>query len=120
MLPDGSIHDGLAGLKKDNRGPSLDQLLVGAEGTLGIVTAARLRLVPAIARAASPGSASQAPLPRWTCCARLEAVTDRVEGFEILPGRSLDAALAHIPRHALAAWRASSLACAGRGDVRRA
>ena len=33
VLPDGSIHHGLTGLKKDNRGPSLDQLLVGAEGT---------------------------------------------------------------------------------------
>ncbi|MEO7411572.1 MAG: FAD-binding oxidoreductase, partial [Sphingomicrobium sp.] len=48
VLPDGTIHDGLAGLKKDNRGPSFDQLLVGAEGTLGIITAVRLKLVPAI------------------------------------------------------------------------
>ena len=59
MLPDGSVHHGLTGLKKDNRGPSLDQLLIGAEGTLGIVTAARLRLVPAIdlaqRRLARPG-----------------------------------------------------------------
>ena len=47
VLPDGSIHDGLAALKKDNRGPSLDQLFIGAEGTLGIVTAAALRLFPA-------------------------------------------------------------------------
>mgnify|MGYP003296221777 CR=1 FL=1 len=49
VLPDGSIHHGLTGLRKDNRGPSIDQLLIGAEGTLGIVTAARLTLVPAIA-----------------------------------------------------------------------
>ena len=48
VLPDGTVHDGLSGLKKDNRGYSLDQLLIGAEGTLGIVTAARLKLVPAI------------------------------------------------------------------------
>ena len=48
VLPDGTIHDGLSGLKKDSRGYSLDQLLIGAEGTLGIVTAARLRLFPAI------------------------------------------------------------------------
>src|SRR5262245_8734449 len=39
VLPDGTIHDGLSGLKKDNRGYSFDHLLVGAEGTLGIVTA---------------------------------------------------------------------------------
>ena len=49
VLPDGSIHNGLSGLKKDNRGYSLDQLLIGAEGTLGVVTAVALRLVPAIA-----------------------------------------------------------------------
>ena len=49
VLPDGTIHDGLSGLKKDNRGYSLDQLLIGAEGTLGVVTAVALRLVPAVA-----------------------------------------------------------------------
>src|SRR5690606_23172151 len=48
VLPDGSIHDGLAALKKDNRGYDLNQLLIGAEGTLGVVTAAALRLAPAI------------------------------------------------------------------------
>ncbi|HVU31659.1 MAG TPA: FAD-binding oxidoreductase, partial [Sphingomicrobium sp.] len=48
VLPDGSIHNGLSGLKKDNRGYSLDQLLIGAEGTLGVVTAVAVRLVPAI------------------------------------------------------------------------
>ena len=46
VLPDGTVHNGLSGLKKDNRGYSLDQLLIGAEGTLGIVTAARLKLYP--------------------------------------------------------------------------
>ena len=49
VLPDGSVHSGLSGLKKDNRGYSLDQLLIGAEGTLGVITAVALRLVPAIA-----------------------------------------------------------------------
>src|SRR5690242_6033401 len=48
VLPDGSIHNGLSGLKKDNRGYSIDQLLLGAEGTLGVITAVALRLVPAI------------------------------------------------------------------------
>ena len=46
VLPDGSVHNGLSALKKDNRGYSLDQLLIGAEGTLGVVTAVALRLVP--------------------------------------------------------------------------
>ncbi len=45
-----------SGLKKDNRGYSLDQLLIGAEGTLGVITAAALRLVPAdLMRVLSPG-----------------------------------------------------------------
>jgi len=48
VLPDGSVERGLGGLKKDNRGSSIDQLLVAAEGTLGIITAVRLKLVPAI------------------------------------------------------------------------
>jgi FAD/FMN-containing dehydrogenase len=49
VLPDGSVHDGLSALKKDNRGYSIDQLLIGAEGTLGVITAVAVRLVPAVA-----------------------------------------------------------------------
>ncbi|KAA1418268.1 FAD-binding oxidoreductase [Mumia zhuanghuii] len=46
VLPDGQVWDGLRGLRKDNTGYDLKQLFVGAEGTLGIVTAAVLRLFP--------------------------------------------------------------------------
>jgi FAD/FMN-containing dehydrogenase len=46
VLADGSIVSRLSGLTKDNTGPDLSALLCGSEGTLGIVTAARLRLVP--------------------------------------------------------------------------
>jgi len=97
VLPDGSIHDGLAGLKKDNRGPSLDQLLIGAEGTLGIVTAARLKLValPSSRAVAWLGLAS--PAAALAVLRALQAKTDRVEGFEILPAESLAAAVAHVP-----------------------
>ena len=49
VLADGSIYSALTPLKKDNRGFDLKQLLIGSEGTLGIVTAATLKLVPAIA-----------------------------------------------------------------------
>ena len=97
VLPDGSIHDGLAGLKKDNRGPSFDQLLIGAEGTLGIVTAVRLKLVPAIHQRAAAWLGLASPDDALAVLRALEAATDRVEGFEILPRESLDAALAHIP-----------------------
>jgi FAD/FMN-containing dehydrogenase len=97
VLPDGSIHDGLAGLKKDNRGPSLDQLLIGAEGTLGVVTAARLRLVPAIHSRAVAWLGLQSPQAALDVLRALERSTDRIEGFEILPQESLDAAIAHLP-----------------------
>ena len=49
VLADGSVFDALAPLKKDNRGFDLKQLLIGSEGTLGVVTAATLRLLPALA-----------------------------------------------------------------------
>ena len=97
VLPDGRIHDGLAGLKKDNRGPSLDQLLIGAEGTLGIVTAARLKLVPAIHSRAVAWLGLQSPQAALEVLRELERSTDRIEGFEILPQESLEAALAHLP-----------------------
>ena len=50
VLPDGSIHHGLRRLRKDNTGYDLRHLLIGAEGTLGVITAAALRLFPRPAR----------------------------------------------------------------------
>ena len=97
VLPDGSIHHGLTGLKKDNRGPSLDHLLIGAEGTLGIVTAARLRLVPAILSRSVAWLGLASPASALEVLRALDAATDRVEGFEILPDESLSAALDHVP-----------------------
>ena len=97
VLPDGSVHHGLTGLKKDNRGPSLDYLLVGAEGTLGIVTAARLKLVPAVVSRSVAWLGLADPAAALAVLRALEAATDRLEGFEILPDESLGAALDHIP-----------------------
>ena len=68
VLPDGSVHSGLSGLKKDNRGYSLDQLLIGAEGTLGVVTAVALRLVPAIAARAVAWAGVESPCARRSTC----------------------------------------------------
>jgi FAD/FMN-containing dehydrogenase len=97
VLPDGTIHDGLSGLKKDNRGYSLDQLLIGAEGTLGIVTAARLKLYPAIHSRAVAWLGLDSPQVALDTLRALQASTDRIEGFEILPEESLGAVLSHIP-----------------------
>ncbi len=53
VLPDGRVWDGLRGLRKDNTGYDLKQLFIGSEGTLGVVTAAVLRLFPATPRRAT-------------------------------------------------------------------
>jgi FAD/FMN-containing dehydrogenase len=97
VLPDGTVHDGLSGLKKDNRGYSIDQLLIGAEGTLGVVTAARLKLFPAIHSRAVAWLGLASPQAALDTLRALEAETDRIEGFEILPQDSLEAVLSHIP-----------------------
>lgn len=97
VLPDGTVHDGLSGLKKDNRGYSLDQLLIGAEGTLGIVTAARLKLFPAVHARAVAWLGADSPQTALDTLRALQQSTDRIEGFEILPNESLEAVLSHIP-----------------------
>jgi FAD/FMN-containing dehydrogenase len=97
VLPDGSIHNGLSGLKKDNRGYNLDQLLAGAEGTLGIVTAAALRLVPAIVARSVAWVGVSDPQRALELLQFFQARTDRVEGFEIVPEDALALVLKHIP-----------------------
>ena len=97
VLPDGSVHSGLSGLKKDNRGYSLDQLLIGAEGTLGVITAVALRLVPAIASRAVGWAGVESPMRALDLLRSLEARTNSVEGFELVPADSLQLVLKHIP-----------------------
>ena len=97
VLPDGSIHDGLTGLKKDNRGYSLDQLLIGAEGTLGVITAVALKLVPAVAERCVAWAGTDEPEKALALLRFLETRTSAVEGFELVPGDSLDLVLRHIP-----------------------
>jgi len=97
VLPDGSLYDGLSGLKKDNRGYNLDQLLIGSEGTLGIITSAALQLVPAIAARAVAWVGLDSPQSALELLRFLEARTDRVEGFELVAGDSLALVLKHVP-----------------------
>ncbi len=98
VLPDGSLFDSLVPLKKDNRGYNLAHLLVGAEGTLGVVTAASLKLAPAVGSrvVAWVGLASAGDALRLL--RHLEAVVgDAVESFELIPAASLDLVLRHVP-----------------------
>ena len=61
VLPNGEIWNGLKRLRKDNTGYDLKQLLIGAEGTLGVVTAAALRLTPILASRAVALAAVPSP-----------------------------------------------------------
>ncbi|MBA3676444.1 MAG: FAD-binding oxidoreductase [Sphingosinicella sp.] len=98
VLPDGSLYEGLAPLKKDNRGYDLRQLLIGAEGTVGVVTAAGLKLVPAIHERAVAWVGVSAPAAALALLRRLEEKTgDAVESFELVPRAALDLVLTHIP-----------------------
>src|SRR5436190_9661769 len=98
VLPDGTIHNGLSGLKKDNRGYSLDQLLIGAEGTLGVITAVALRLIPAIATRAVAWAGVDSPTAALDLLRFLEARTSSLEGFELVPADCLGLVLRHVPR----------------------
>ena len=97
VLPDGSLFEGLAPLKKDNRGYDLKQLLIGAEGTLGIVTAASLKLVEAVGSRSVAWIGLSAPERALELLRALEAgMGDAVESFELVPKAVLDLVLAHV------------------------
>jgi FAD/FMN-containing dehydrogenase len=98
VLADGSVYSALAPLRKDNRGFDLKQLFIGSEGTLGIVTAATLRLVPAVGERVvawvGAGTIHQARALLLRC----EAVLgERLEGFEVMPLGCVDAVLSYLP-----------------------
>jgi len=97
VLADGSVHNGLAALPKDNRGYDLTQLMIGAEGTLGVVTAATLRLVPAPARTGVAWVGLAGPHAALALLRRLRRETDALESFELIPAETLGAVLAHVP-----------------------
>ncbi|GAA0631542.1 FAD-binding oxidoreductase [Kutzneria viridogrisea] len=98
VLADGTVWNGLQRLRKDNTGYDVKQLFVGSEGTLGVITAASLRLFP---------------LPRRTSTALLGLVDikslvpllelarrcfdDRVSSLELLPAAGLDLLVRHVP-----------------------
>ena len=98
VLPDGRIYDGLAALKKDNRGYDLKQLLIGAEGTLGIVTAATLKTVPALIDRCAAWAGVASPQAAYDLFKFLNSRENQsLEGFEIIPDSCLQAVLKHIP-----------------------
>lgn len=98
VLPDGQILHQLTGLAKDNSGYDIKQLLIGGEGTLGIVTAASLRLVPSPAHRAIAWAGVSGPHAALALLARLRTASGgQVESFELIPDSGLQLVLHHLP-----------------------
>jgi FAD/FMN-containing dehydrogenase len=98
VLPDGQIWDGLRGLRKDNTGYDLKQLFIGGEGTLGIITAATLKLFPKPREIETAFLGLSRVEDVMTLFARGRAATaDQLTAFELIPRTALDLALVHMP-----------------------
>lgn len=98
VLPDGEIWNGLRGLHKDNTGYDLKHLFIGAEGTLGVITAAVCKLFPA------PRQKATALVALANLDASIQlfrsaraASGDRITGFELIPRIGLDFVTSHMP-----------------------
>ncbi|MEM8695217.1 MAG: FAD-binding oxidoreductase [Pseudomonadota bacterium] len=98
VLPDGEVFEGLSTLRKDNRGYDLRQMLAGSEGTLGIITAASLKLVPAAPHRVVAWIGLDTAAQALSVLRALEAsVGEAVESFELVPEAALALVLEHIP-----------------------
>lgn len=98
VLADGTVMDCLRSLRKDSAGYDVKQLFIGSEGTLGIITAACLRLVP------DPGETATALVAIPSAGAAVELLSslktrlgDRIEAFELVSGYVLGLVEKHIP-----------------------
>lgn len=98
VLPDGRVLDGLRALRKDNTGYDLKQLFIGAEGTLGVITGATLRLFPRPVQFATAYAALRNiddVIALLGLARRLTA--DQLTAFEFMPRFAVDIATRHIP-----------------------
>lgn len=98
VMPNGEIFHGLKRLRKDNTGYDLKQLLIGAEGTLGVVTAATLKLFPIMRSRATAMVGLETAHAAIELLARAKEETGGgVEAFELMKRIGMAFALKHIP-----------------------
>jgi FAD/FMN-containing dehydrogenase len=98
VLADGRIYRGLRGLRKDNTGYNLNDLLVGSEGTLGIITAATLRLYPRMRSTATAFVALASLEAVVPLLAQLRAVAgETLSSYELIPRIGITLTCQHIP-----------------------
>jgi len=97
VLPDGRVWEGLRGLRKDNTGYDLKQIFVGAEGTLGIITAAVLRLRPRPTANVTAFIGVETPRRAVELLAALRGrLGERLSAFELISRPSLEAVVSHL------------------------
>ena len=97
VLPDGRIWNGLRGLRKDNTGYDLKQLFIGSEGTLGIITAAVLKLYPAVRSRTTAWVALPSTQAAVDLIGRMRGLCgDRLTGFELMSRQSVEFVLGHV------------------------
>jgi FAD/FMN-containing dehydrogenase len=98
VLADGRVLSGLQGLRKDNTGYDVKSLFIGAEGTLGIITAASLKLFPQPADTATALVGLDSPQHALDLLARLRsAAGDQLTTFELLPRRGVELTVKYVP-----------------------
>ena len=98
VLPDGRVWDGLRGLRKDNAGYDMKQVFIGSEGTLGIITAAVLKLSPLPRESATALVALSSPSDAVALLNRAKATAgDRIVTFELIQRLCIDIARKHVP-----------------------
>ncbi|WP_434704401.1 FAD-binding oxidoreductase [Pseudomonas sp. Z1-12] len=97
VLPDGRVWNGLRGLRKDNTGYDLKHLFIGSEGSLGIITAAVLKLFPATHSTATAWVALPSPQAAVDLIGHVRSLcADRLTGFEMMSRQSLEFVLDHV------------------------
>jgi FAD/FMN-containing dehydrogenase len=98
VLADGRVLEGLSVLRKDNTGYDIKSLFLGAEGTLGVITAASFRLFPQIRSQATALAAVPDVRAAVTLLAELRATSgDRISSFELIPRAAIELTARHIP-----------------------
>ena len=90
VLADGTIWNGLRGLRKDTAGYDIKHLFIGSEGTLGVITAANLRLYPEVRESQTAMIAVNSPQHAVDLLVELRgSLADQLQAFELIPGRAI-------------------------------